>query len=246
MRYVLASMMTFALLFSVPGCGAVRAHVNDSRTHKSGPGYRKMPKHFYQNGEATVTVRMINRSIGTGTVVDKNGLVLTNYHIVAPRGSGKIAHRYEVCQIVNDANVCSPAVVVASDPKLDLALLRTKRTFVHKIRFAPGDKLKRFDPVYAWARVATILPPSPFGGRYVDKITPKRLLLVGRDLLIFDLSTNPGGSGSPIFDRRGLCVGITLGFTNFKGAPLTVAVPNYDVVKFLRKNGVKRKKTPRP
>lgn len=243
MRYVFASIMTFLLLIGSSGCATQSGH-RGSGKHRGGPGYRKMPATFYMNGEAVVTVRVVGKGIGTGAVVDTEGLVITNQHVIASEGDEKNPPRYEICQIVNDVESCSPATVIAEDAKLDLALLETKRTFPHAIRFASGDELKPFDFVYNWAIVANILPPSPFRGRYVNRITPKRLPLVNRVLLIFDLSTNPGGSGSPIFDRRGFCVAVTLGHTNFSGMPLTVAVPGSVVVKFIEKNRPKRKKTP--
>lgn len=244
MRYVLASLMTFALLFASPGCAAQAKHM-ESREHRGGPGYRQMPESFYENGKAVVTVRKIGVGIGSGAVLERDGLIITNWHVVKKGDDEKKKPRFEVCQIVKEVEVCSPAKVVHEDQTLDLALLKTKRFFPHAIELAVGDDIKLFDFVYAWANVSVLLPPSPFRGRYVNRITPKRFLQAKRVMLVFDISTNPGGSGSPIFDRRGKCVGITLGVTSLGGVPLTVAVPNTDVRKFIEKYQAKVKKRKR-
>ena len=213
-----------------------------------GSAVRNLPRGYARNESVVVMVREIGIGMGTGTVVDKNGIILTNYHVIssAPhtvekdgkevtvKGSGK----FEVCQIVDNIETCSPAEVVAKDVSLDLALLTTKSKYPRQLVFAEDSTLKRFDKVYAWANVGYILPTSPFEGRYINRVSPTMVEFVKREMLVFDISMNPGGSGSPIFDMEGRCVGIVTGVTPPPGRSLTIAVPSSEVIKFLKKNGI--------
>lgn len=234
------------LVLSIMGCASSGKGM---RAHQGGPGYRVMPPVFWENGEATVTVRETDSGLGTGAVFRKDGYIVTNWHVVAPKLMKRISPdgtievvrssgTFEICQMKGALETCSPAKLVKGDPRRDLAILKTNRRFTHEIVFVDDTGLQPFDFVYNWANVSVILPVSPFRGRYVNRIPPEKIG-VPIELLVIDLSANPGGSGSPVFDRTGKCIGIAMGVTALKGAPLEIVIPSREVVDFLKESGFK-------
>lgn len=245
MRKFFTVILTVFVLFSLSCAASAR----QQKDHRGGPGYRVMPAVFWENGDATVTVKEIDAGLGTGAIVGKNGLVITNWHVVAPKMLKMIAEdgtetikmssrQFEVCQMKDNLETCSPAKIIKSDKVRDLAILKTERQFSHAISFIDDTHLQPFDFIYSWANVSVILPVSPFRGRYINRIVPPR---IGAKIeyLVFDLSLNPGGSGSPIFDRSGKCIGIAMSVTTLRGATLGIAIPSHEVVAFLRHSGIK-------
>ncbi len=139
-------------------------------------------------------------SLGTGSVVDTNGLVLTNNHIVnencpitvtpdiifpplpesCPLKTVITADQlatplpkeiYLVCK-TTDKRDCHSAKLIAEDTNNDLGLLQTDTTFPRAIKFVDDSELVPGDEVYFWGNVGMFLPPSPFFGRYVGRVGP--------------------------------------------------------------------------
>lgn len=241
------SLMFILITFVLFSFGCISA--SQTKDHRGGPGYRHMPAVFWENGEATVTVKEIDAGLGTGAVISKNGLIITNWHVVAPKLLKTIAkdgtvtiqtssQRFEVCQTKENLEICSPATLIRGDEVRDLAILKTERTFAHTISFIDDANLQPFDFVYNWANVSVILPVSPFRGRYINRIIPPRMG-AKIEYLVIDMSLNPGGSGSPVFNRTGKCIGISVMVTRLNGATLGIAIPSHEVVNFLEEAGLK-------
>ena len=253
-RWLVKRYFTVTLAFLVLTSMGCASSAKTARVHQGGPGYRVMPQVFWENGEATVTVKQTDSGLGTGAVFRKDGYIITNWHVVAPSLMKRISPdgtievvrssgTFEVCQMKGALETCSPAELVKSDPKRDLAILKSNRRFTHEIAFTDDTGLQPFDFVYNWANVSVILPVSPFRGRYVNRI-PSGKIGMPIELLVIDLSANPGGSGSPVFDRTGKCIGIAVGVTALKGAPLEIVIPSREVVDFLAESGFKVMLTP--
>lgn len=249
MKQSITATLAFLALFCLIGCASAQQHQRHHKDHRGGPGYRIMPPVFWENGDATVTVKEVGAGLGTGAVIRKDGYVITNWHVVAPKtlkivaedGSvtlTKSSRKFQVCQMKGRLEVCSPAKLIKGDADRDLALLKTERRFPHEIAFVEDSGLQPFDFVYSWANVSVILPVSPFRGRYINRAYPEK---TGAkiEFLVIDLSLNPGGSGSPVFDRTGKCIGIAMGVTALRGAPLEIVIPSKEVVAFLRQLGFK-------
>lgn len=250
MKLVFTGILTFFVLFSL-GCMSTRQH----RDHRDGPGYRNMPALFWENGEATVTVKEVGVGLGTGFVISKNGLILTNWHVVAPKmlkttapdGTvtiKKSSQRFEICQMKGLLEVCSPATLFKSDKVRDLAILKTNRRFPYAVSFMDDTNLQPLDPIYSWANVSVMLSASLFQGRYINRIVPLRNR-AKIEYLVFDMSLNPGGSGSAIFDWwTGNCIGSARSVTTLRGASLAIAIPSHEIVAFFKQVGVKIVLTP--
>jgi serine protease Do len=142
-------------------------------------------------------------SLGSGFIIDKDGFMLTNNHVVE--------HASEVMVTLYDKRQFK-AKIIGTDEKTDLALLQirdSKKNVPADLSPVPlGDsKLTRIgESVFAVG--------NPFGLQHtvtVGIISAKnRAIGVGPfdDFLQTDASINPGNSGGPLFNWKGEVVGI--------------------------------------
>ena len=144
---------------------------------------------------------------GSGVVIDENGYVLSNDHVI--RGANQIQVRFGTGTNVYDA------VVVKSDPKTDVALL--------KLKGKPGEKfhaikLAKEDDLLLGETVLAIGNPLNLGGSVSRGILSSKSRtvprqgqqLTERNLLQTDAAINPGNSGGPLVDLRGDLIGINV------------------------------------
>ncbi|HUP58180.1 MAG TPA: trypsin-like peptidase domain-containing protein, partial [Bdellovibrionota bacterium] len=141
-------------------------------------------------------------SVGSGVVIDNEGLVLTNHHVI---------ENAERVTITFDEKHKSPGVVLGSDPKTDLALVRikdlTQAPALTPLSFANSDQVKVGD----WA----IAVGSPFGLK--QSVTVGVVSATGRaqmgvldteDFIQTDAAINPGSSGGPLLNSAGQIIGL--------------------------------------
>lgn len=138
------------------------------------------------------------RSGGSGVIVDKEGYILTNNHVV--EGADKVKVR------LNDGREFT-ATVKGQDTRTDLAVLHIKAKDLPVATLGDSDKLE----VGEWA----IAIGSPFGLEHtvtVGVISAKGRSGLGtgtyEDFIQTDASINPGNSGGPLINIDGEVVGI--------------------------------------
>lgn len=165
--------------------------------------------------------RRVN-SLGSGFIIDANGLVVTNNHVISDAD--------EVTVILNDgANL--KAEVVGRDKKTDLALLRVKPEKPLKaVKFGDSDKLRLGE----W--VVAIGNPFSLGGTVTAGIVSAR----NRDInsgpydnyIQTDAAINRGNSGGPLFNLNGEVVGVNTAIISPSGGSIGIgfAVPSKIVV----------------
>jgi Do/DeqQ family serine protease len=143
---------------------------------------------------------LVQRSLGSGVIVDPAGLVVTNYHVIADASDVKIA--------LSDKREFA-ADVVLKDQRSDLAVLRIKGATERfpTLQFANSDDLQVGDVVLAIG--------DPFGvGQTVTHgiVSAVARTQVGiSDYQFFiqtDAAINPGNSGGALVDMNGRLVGI--------------------------------------
>ncbi|HZC57750.1 MAG TPA: Do family serine endopeptidase [Xanthobacteraceae bacterium] len=143
---------------------------------------------------------LVQRSLGSGVIVDPSGLVVTNYHVIADASDVKIA--------LADKREFA-ADVVLKDQRSDLAVLRIKGASERfpTLQFANSDDLQVGDVVLAIG--------DPFGvGQTVTHgiVSAVARTQVGiSDYQFFiqtDAAINPGNSGGALVDMSGRLVGI--------------------------------------
>jgi Do/DeqQ family serine protease len=142
----------------------------------------------------------VERSLGSGVIVDPSGLVVTNYHVIADASEVKIA--------LSDKREFG-ADIVLKDQRSDLAVLRIKGANERfpTLDFANSDELQVGDIVLAIG--------DPFGvGQTVTHgiVSAVARTQVGiSDYQFFiqtDAAINPGNSGGALVDMNGRLVGI--------------------------------------
>lgn len=194
-----------------------------------------------------VQVYGLPHGLGTGFVVDKRGLVVTNHHVVAPQldlASFMIVSIGQVKVCVGRAPIksCMKAEVVASDPVRDIALLKTEKPFAVQAELGDESTLVPYDEAVLVGNVLQILEPSPLGGRFVGTATKaytdQKQFDITLPVLVFDLALPRGSSGGPVFDAGGRVVGMGRGFSDedVTTRSFAIVIPISFVKAFVRKH----------
>lgn len=138
------------------------------------------------------------QSLGSGTIIDESGIILTNYHVVK--------NAREVIVQLHDGREFV-ATEVHGDPQTDVAIVRIEGAGRLQA-LSLGDS----DPVQVGDWVLAI--GSPFGLEL--SVTAGIISAKGRgpgiavreDFLQTDASINPGNSGGPLVDMDGRMIGM--------------------------------------
>ncbi|HEY0168155.1 MAG TPA: trypsin-like peptidase domain-containing protein [Jatrophihabitans sp.] len=143
---------------------------------------------------------------GSGVIIDKGGYILTNNHVIAFAATPTI-------RVVFADRSSSPAKVVGTDPRNDLAVIKVAKTDLTVATLGDSDSLAVGDPVVA------IGDPLGLRGTVTAGIVSalnRPLRLPGEngepdaviDAVQTDASINPGNSGGALVDAAGAVVGI--------------------------------------
>jgi Do/DeqQ family serine protease len=176
-----------------------------SRVQTSAPALFDDPffRRFFGDGFGMPRERVQN-SLGSGVLVDENGIVVTNNHVI--QGGGGAAAEIRVA--LADRREYD-AKVVLQDEKSDIAVLRIEADSGQfpALEFADSDALEVGDVVLAIG--------NPFGvGQTVTTgiVSALARTEIGRsDAQVFiqtDAAINPGNSGGGLIDMSGRLVGI--------------------------------------
>lgn len=159
------------------------------------------------DGSAPMQAAAANRmktqeSFGSGFIVDKEGYVLTNRHVVKDA--------FEIDVILSDG-FCYKASLVGVARMTDLALLRIKpEKPLQAAKFGNSDRLRMGEQVFAIG--------NPFGLGMT--VTSGIVSALNRDLrfsmfdsfIQTDAAINHGNSGGPLFNRKGEVVGVNTAY----------------------------------
>jgi len=146
-----------------------------------------------------------DHSLGSGVIIDEDGYILTNDHVVQ-RGE-----RTQIAVTINGKQY--PARLEATSPARDVALLKVDlKEKLPAIRFAKDDDLLLGETVIALG--------NPFGlgisvSRGILSSTarrpqPEEGLLDYHDWLQTDAAINPGNSGGPLINLNGELIGLNV------------------------------------
>jgi serine protease Do len=157
----------------------------------------QMPREFKQ------------QSLGTGFIIDKDGFILTNNHVVEKTDEIKV-------RMSDDKEYV--AKIIGRDPKTDLALIKIEPD--HSLTPLPmgdSDKLE----VGEW--VIAIGNPFGLGNTVTAGIVSAKYRQIGmgsyENFIQTDASINPGNSGGPLLNTKGEVIGInTAIFTRSGGS----------------------------
>lgn len=144
---------------------------------------------------------------GSGFIVDPDGLIITNKHVVSD-GKATYSVTFKNGETVS-------AKVVALDPLYDLALLKVNKTNLPTVKFANSDSLKVGQSVIAIGNAL---------GQFPNTVSAGIVSGLGRQIQAGDIMTgqvetlnhviqtdaaiNPGNSGGPLLNLSGEAVGV--------------------------------------
>ena len=136
-------------------------------------------------------------SLGSGFIINKKGIVITNNHV--------IANAEDI--VVKVENKDFKAKVIGSDPYADIAVLQIESDEEFTpVEFGDSDKARVGDWVIA------IGNPFGLGGTVTSGIISARNRDINLtrydDFIQTDASINQGNSGGPLFDLKGKVIGI--------------------------------------
>jgi serine protease Do len=177
-----------------PSFAQIVAQVNPAVVHvdviEEGPS-------FFGDGDGSL-LDLPRRGEGSGFIVDPDGYILTNHHLVPgpARVRVRLADRREL-----------PARRIGSDPSTDLALLKVEAEGLPAVRLGDSDRLRVGD----W--VCAIGNPLEFDHTVtVGVVSSKDRKIFNQSFDSYiqtDAAINPGSSGGPLVNLRGEAVGIS-------------------------------------
>jgi len=148
------------------------------------------------------------RSQGSGFIIDRDGSILTNQHLVG--GAKKI-----VVKLSNGKDL--EAKVIGQDSRTDIAVIKIKRG--ESLTTAPLGDSDRLE-VGEW--VMAIGNPFGLDNSVTSGIVSAKGRFIGAgpydDFIQTDTSVNPGNSGGPLVNMRGEVVGINTAIVSNTGA----------------------------
>jgi putative serine protease PepD len=142
------------------------------------------------------------QATGSGIVIDGNGTILTNYHVV--ENAIKVTVSFEKGKAVE-------AQVVGKDPSNDLAVLRIHPDglTLHPLTLGDSSGAQVGDPVYAIGNPFDLERTLTTGviSALQRQITAPNGFTID-NVLQTDAPINPGNSGGPLLDATGRVIGI--------------------------------------
>ena len=156
--------------------------------------------------------------LGSGVIISKDGLILTNYHVIYANPSLSIKF--------NDGSYGDKVSIIKLDKEKDLALIKVDRTFpiTQVAKFESLSNIYKGQPVVA---IGTPLNENFFNVVSHGIISNKNVDIqmtysdgTGtsafiKDCIMLDFQVNGGNSGGPVFNSKGNLVGI-MSSTNHK------------------------------
>lgn len=173
-------------------------------------------RHLYNNSNTPQQERM-QKTLGSGVIVDDSGLILTNNHVI--NGADRIA------VLLYDGRVTA-AELVGIDKANDLAVLKIQLDNISAITLGVSDNIRVGDVVLAIG--------NPFGvGQSVSQgivsATGRWNLGINstENFIQTDAAINPGNSGGALIDAHGNLIGINTAMLDETGASfgISFAVP---------------------
>ncbi len=161
---------------------------------------------------------------GSGVIVDASGLIITNFHVVAPEG--RLVDGIEIL-LSDGRSVSSDVTLVGFDQEVDVAVLKIDAENLTPIEWGDSDALEVGDPVLALG--------NPYGlAKTVTEgiVSAKERFIVNdqgvvtQEFLQTDAAVNPGNSGGALVDDCGRLVGINTAIYGSQYQGISFALPS--------------------
>ena len=175
----------------------------------------------------------VERSLGSGVIVSKDGYIVTNNHVID--GADKI-----LVSLPNSPKKEYEAKIIGKDPRSDLAVIKIAQNNLPYAKIGNSNELMVGDVVFAIG--------NPFGvGESVTQgiISALDKTNMGindyENFIQTDASINPGNSGGALIDSRGALIGINTAILSRTGGNhgIGFAIPS-DMVKKITKTLIEK------
>jgi len=188
------SVVNIRTVKTMKGGGSVYKHFQPGPFKDNDPFNEFFEKFFGENGPRNFK----QRSLGSGFIIDKEGYIVTNNHVIENADKIKVV-------LSNDKEF--DAKIIGRDPYTDIALIKIKPK-----RDLPSVKIGNSDTLEVGEWVVAI--GSPFGLEHT--VTAGIVSAKGRvigsgpydNFIQTDASINPGNSGGPLLNMKGEVIGI--------------------------------------
>ncbi|MGA7916872.1 MAG: trypsin-like peptidase domain-containing protein [Candidatus Acidiferrales bacterium] len=163
---------------------------------------------------------------GTGFFVSKDGLIVTNYHVIAEGNSAVVKLPGGAFYVVDG--------VVASDKARDVAVIKARGQNFQTLTLGNSDRVQIGEDVVAIGNPLSL--ESTVSNGIVSGI--RAVKEEGGNFLQVTAPISPGSSGGPLFNMAGEVIGITTSYLE-GGENLNFAIPINDMKHLLPVNSSK-------
>ncbi len=156
--------------------------------------------------EGSVATVIAGEGIGSGFVVS-NGIVATNYHVIADDEGERISCIFTSASPEQRGPV--EAGIIAEDPTTDLALLKIEST-VKPLKVTQNNKPRRGQSVIAIGTPALFKGEDMLPNALTHGIVSSEHQLFGVPRYQLAMTVNPGNSGGPVIGLDGTVIGVVV------------------------------------
>ena len=157
-------------------------------------------QYFFQEPGTPRKYQRVLRGLGTGMLMDSQGNILTNNHVVG--------NATEIDVLLSNGNRYK-ATLVGADPKTDLAVIRIKaKEKLPHVVFGDSDSIDVGDWVVAIGHPRGLdqtVTQGIISAKHRTGITDPNSY---QDFLQTDAAINPGNSGGPLLNLKGEVIGV--------------------------------------
>jgi len=149
--------------------------------------------------DSTVVISVAGRdgersSLGAGFVIDKDGLIATNLHV--------IGEARPIFVSLADGKRFEATEIYATDRAMDLAVIRIKAVDLKPLELGDSDALKQGQEVVAVGN------PRGLEHSVVSGVVSAIRVMDGKPMLQLAMPIEQGNSGGPVLDRQGHVEGV--------------------------------------
>jgi serine protease Do len=165
------------------------------------------------DGDSEAGLLTEQRVGGSGVVLRRDGLILTNFHVIDRARRVRIATPARPLPTGSAGSILRPpgrtyeARIVGFDRESDLAVLKVEAAFDSALALADSDAVRQGQLVFAFGSPLGLESSVTMG--IVSAVARQR---VPDDPMVYlqtDAPINPGNSGGPLVDAQGRVVGIS-------------------------------------
>lgn len=197
---------------------SVERQISGSEIYGNQPMDEQFLREFF-GGQRQIPQDRVQRGLGSGVIISKNGYIVTNNHVIDGADKIKVS--------IADHKKEYEAKLIGKDEKSDLAIIKIEAKDLNAVTFYNSDKVKVGDIVFALG--------NPYG--VGETITQGIVSATGRsgmgiveyeDFIQTDASINPGNSGGALINSAGHLIGINSAIISGTGGNVGIgfAIPS--------------------